>query len=449
VAVTPVNPPEPDGGVVLWGSPVVWEPAAKRFNVMILLEDALRADRMSVYGYERETTPFKRKLFAGGVRFEYCIAPATNTRFSCPSIMTGLRPLATGVYGRWDPRVRLSEDYLTLAEVLGDRGWATAAFLQNGNAGPDVGLDQGFEQIVEHIPGPAQAVYAGDVLAWLERVRERNFFGYLPVIDPHTPYEKPYQVTGWLDELIAEAGGPRWTDPAWVSEAKRALYDGEVANNDAALERLVVALEKMDLLDDTLLVFIADHGEHLGERGLWNHRPPSYVQVVRVPMLLRLPSGRHPYLVIDEPVQLVDLLPTVLDLVGLDGAALPLHGRSLVPLIDALGRKGDAECAAVQDAVSYSSADDRRVLGSLFWKEWHALYSQGVEPTLFNLKLDPDEVHGQRPEPSLEQVLLRVAEELHRLDDEVRVRIGPGSAPSSYVDLRTLENLEALGYLDD
>lgn len=436
-------------GVVFWGEPVLWEPAPNRLNVLLLLEDALRADRMSIYGHDRATTPFKVRFFADGVRFNHCISQTTKTRFSCPSFLTSLRPLATGVYGVWNRNPRLDESYVTLAEIFKSRGWATASFLQNSNAGPDNGLDQGFERVVENIPGRADAVYGGQVLDWMEAARDRNFFGYLHVADPHAPYQPATVNRNWYEAILLESGGPQWSDPIWLQGVRRALYDGEVAGNDAALPELIHALQENGLLENTLIVFIADHGEHLGEHDLWDHIPPSYMQVVHVPMLMRFPSGTVKKTVIEQPVQLVDLMPTILDLADIDALRLPLQGRSLMPLI--MGSEGEVsvEMTVVQEAMLYQRADDPKAVGSLVWDRWHFLHSDKVPSALFDFRADPAEGVPLAPSRAFEDQAMELLLNLRQLDDELRQAQGSESSAVVEIDLDNIANLKALGYLDE
>jgi len=437
------------GGVVFWAAPVLWEPAPERLNVLILLEDALRADRMSTYGHHRATTPFKDAFFADGVRFDRCISQSTKTRFSCPSFMSSLRPFATGVWGIWNPNPRLDEAYVTMAEVFQSRGWATASFLQNANAGSVNGLAQGFERVVDNIPGRADAIYGGQALDWIKNTNGRNFFGYLHVIDPHAPYQPPESTRNWYEAILRGSAGPKWSDPIWLESARRALYDGEVAANDIALPELIRTLEELDLLDDTLIVFIADHGEHLGEHDLWDHIPPSYMQVVHVPMLMRLPSSVAEPAVVDQPVQLVDLMPTVMDLADIDIAGLPLQGRSLLPLV----KKGDGETplelAVVQEAMSYLRPEDPKNVGSLIWDRWHFLHSDKVPSVLFDFLADPGETQPLKPSKAFEDRAMTVLRELRSLDEDFRQAMGRSSSAVVEIDLDSVSNLKALGYLDD
>ena len=141
--------------VAFWSNPVLRSAPQHRFNVIVVLEDAMRADYLSTYGYELETSPHKTKLMGEhGIQFEWAVSQATKTRPSVPSLMTSLYPTATGVLGWAD---MLSDRYLTLAEIMRSQGFTTAAFAQNGNAGPYAGGHQGFSQFFDPNSGPGPA----------------------------------------------------------------------------------------------------------------------------------------------------------------------------------------------------------------------------------------------------------------------------------------------------
>ena len=174
--------------LALWSNPRIWSARKDRFNVIIILEDALRADYLSTYGYKRETSPNKTAVMdRQGVVFEHAFSQANKTRPSVPSILTGLYPTATGV---WHFSDYLSERYLTLAEIMRSQGFVTASFIQNGNAGAYAGLHQGFEVLRDaKLMGKAAENILGEpVFEWMEEHRDQNFFLYLHAIDPHGPY---------------------------------------------------------------------------------------------------------------------------------------------------------------------------------------------------------------------------------------------------------------------
>ena len=214
--------------------------------------------------------------------------------------------------------------------------------VQNGNAGVHAGLHQGFDSIEDpRILGPrANEVFRRRVDRWLERWSGRNAFLYLHLIDPHGPYDPPPPYDRWfraapaVDDYVAEL---REIDPPWIERptaaGRRNLYDGEVLYNDDQFGELLELLSARGILEDTLFILLADHGEKLGEDGAWGHQPPGFVEGIHVPLFMVKAGTITPGRRIVEPVQLIDVMPTVLDLAGIDTSELVLQGDSLVPLL--------------------------------------------------------------------------------------------------------------------
>ncbi len=173
------------GSVALWSNPIVSGDPVEPLRVIMILEDTMRADHLSVYGYRRETTPFKKRLLSEHeIAFSNAQAQATKTRPSVPSMMTSLLPTATGV---WNFTDMLDPAYVTLAEVLRSKGFVTASFVQNGSAGPYAGLHQGFEVAFDgETTGerPEDLLSADSVWRWIDRHEDRNLFTVPPRFGP-------------------------------------------------------------------------------------------------------------------------------------------------------------------------------------------------------------------------------------------------------------------------
>lgn len=372
-----------EANTVFWGDPAVRERPRARFNVVIILEDALRADHLGCYGYASAVTPITDRLAGEGILFETAISQAATTRPSCPSILTSLYPSATGV---WSFQDSLDDRFLTLAEVLRNQGFLTAAYIQNINAGAASGLHQGFGEYCDQrsIVGYDSARLIPEIVGrWLRDNADQNFFLYLHLIDPHGPYRpKPPFDAAWR-----EYTGPRTPvaadpdlDPPWAGEPSRegrALrYDGEIAANDHYIGVFLDLLEELGLREDTLVAIVSDHGEFLGEDGRWGHSPPGLLSVLRVPLILSYPRRFNSGERIPTPVQVLDLMPTVLELAGLSPDRFLLQGSSLLPLIE------DPDSEAWRSRPIFSEEveklwreDDKRGLGSVFLGGKHYLFS--------------------------------------------------------------------------
>lgn len=463
------------GSVGLWSSPCIYGRPPQPFRAVIILEDAERADHLSVYGYDKPTSPFKEQLLQDqGVVFLQARSNETKTRPSVPSMMTSLLPSVTGVWGFAD---MLSPEFLTLAEVLRHQGFATASFPQNSNAGPAAGLHQGFDVTVDQaVRGRPQVLLEGKPLwNWLLSHKDRNFLLYLHIGDPHGPYDPPPPYDAQY-RTVAAGEGPQARDESldavWVDaptrEGRIALYDGEIRHNDAMLRRFFERLKAEGLFDDTLFVFVADHGEHFGEHGVWEHRPPGYVQVTGVPMIMIHPQRIPEHTRIKEPVQLLDVMPTVLEFSRVRTSGLAMQGDSLVALIEGRDREfwGNRVIASeeviTRDRVKAWRNRGLRVHGSLFYRDWHLIASRSFWPQrgywpealrlkVFNLADDPEE---RRSAPRfLPDVYLRYRytsglNRLQSISEEAGRRwITEGQEQNYEFDPDTLEHLKALGYV--
>jgi len=335
------------------GSAGVQTPAepGKKPNVLLVLMDATRADYLSCYGHPRKTTPEIDRIAAEGAVFEDCIAAASWTLPSLASILTGLYPHSHGVSAK---NLNLRAEYRTLAEYLGEAGYRTRGFSCNPWVGYFSGLDQGFEK-VEDIwrditadsadAGAALATHAA--LNWVDSVPDgQPFFAFIHYMEPHFPYRPPPP----FDTAFAPAGMGRalldrvrsWKSPrelgyivkdpdSLISDQEfrglRAEYEGEIGYLDGWVGKLVKGLAERGKLDATFLVLLADHGEHLGDHHLLDHKFSVYESLIRVPLIVRYPSTVPPGVRVHDTVQTIDLVPTLARLCGFE--ALEAEGREL------------------------------------------------------------------------------------------------------------------------
>lgn len=472
----------PVENVAFWSNPILRAPPQKPLNVIFIIEDSLRADHLSTYGYSRPTSPVKDAFAREGVAFEYAFSQATKTRPSCPTIMTSLYPTATGV---WRSRAVLSPSYLTLAEIMRHQGFATTAFLQNPNAGGDAGLNQGFGTSLSHW-GPnmgkprTEKFYTDQVFPWLDSVGDRNFFLYLHIIDPHVAYDPPEQFRHWFEETknLKNQTPVRRThlyDPPGLAEptleGRNALYDGEIAANDFWFGKFLDRLKEKGLYENTLIVFTSDHGEYLGEKLMWEHHPPGYIHALHVPLIAVYPPLFPKAKRIGTPVQLIDIMPTILEIAGVDNDLLLEHGDSLVSLI-----AGDRPelwdfRLALSEEVVLRNIDDPSEWGSIFHRGWHHIDSDYLGGMLnqlivqrrkkarwpfaylksqfLNYRNDPAEKNYWgllHIDPFLKRSLNRFMHELQDNNLAVQESIRKGKEAPAPVDLEAIEALEDLGY---
>jgi len=312
-------------------------------NLLLIVVDTLRADHLGSYGHTRRVSPEIDDLAARGARFERAYATAPWTQPSVASVLTGLYPSSHGA----DRLLRvLPRSANTLAERLRQARYATAAVVSHYLLGPRFGFDQGFETFVHGTalgPGrfstPGVSARGDELLAGLA-LDERPFFLFLHYFDPHYSYERH------PDAGFASANGAGRLDgkrsveelrsldpPPDIAEAAfvRDLYDEEIRFTDAGIGRVLASLSRLGLADSTVVVLVSDHGEEFWERGWLGHTRTLYDELVRVPLIIRSP-GLAPRTV-GDPVSLVALAPTLLELLGVEGRGF--QGRSFASLLSA------------------------------------------------------------------------------------------------------------------
>jgi choline-sulfatase len=379
-------------------------------NVLLITIDTLRADHLGCYGYTGIQTPAIDALAKEGIRCEWAFTPVPITLPSHTSIMTGMYPVSHGVLNNGE--YRLDKSVKTLAQILRQHGLATAAFVGAFVLSRQFGLDQGFEKYDDTL-GPTQkgsheafSLYnerKGEMVTqaciqWLKDKNPDRFFIWVHFFDPHFPYDPPQ---------------------AFKSACPDHPYDGEIAYTDHCVGLLLKELADRKVLEDTLVVLVADHGESLGEHRETTHGIFLYDATVRVPLILHYP-GLHcadaEFLpqgsVISQPVKTLDILPTILDLLeiphpaGLQGKGLltyfaspphpanpsdPPHSDepSDDPLDDPLQVSGDAiflETRFPEANFGWSRLEGVRTRR---WKYIHA-----PRPELYDLSSDPHELHN-------------------------------------------------------
>ncbi len=321
--------------------------APRRPNVLLIVLDTVRADHLSTYGYSKNTTPNLTTLAAEGVVYERCLSPGSWTLPSHASLFTGLYPRDHQTTCEL-PRV-LRRKYRTIAEVLAENGYVTVGFSNNAWLNAATGLQQGFVEFFDvwrerRSDGRSAdgidegaATTNNRIFRWLDRDTSRPFFMFVNYFEPHLPYRPPppfdskfvdpifdsnmvAKARGWFHprELgyVLKVPGMEVTDSEF--EVMHSQYDGEIAYLDARLGELVEGLRKRRLLDNTVVIITSDHGEHLGDHEMMDHKMTLYDALLHVPLVIRYPPSVHQGSRVSTPVQLIDVFPTILHLCGID-----------------------------------------------------------------------------------------------------------------------------------
>ena len=458
---------------------------AGRPNVVLIVIDTVRADRLSGYGYDRPTTPHIDALGERGVRFSNAFSTSSWTLPAHASLFTGLFPIE---HGATQERTRLEAGASTLAEILGAHGYATFAASDNPLVGPGTGLDRGFDAFVEtwrgkHGPRHPEPDRHANLLAvtrFLESLEPgRPFFVFVNYIEGHGPYAPPepqrsrFLAPGTSPEAVRSAlrrdAVGYYLDPASIPPAEFAvlndLYDGEVARVDALVGALVDALEQSGRLDATLLVITSDHGENIGDHGHFRHVFSLYGTTVRIPLIVVLPDGQRAGEVRPEPASLVDLFATLLAQCGIeppsgattgrdlladagDASEAPIYAEYYTPL-QALGLFSPEEFAANRARLS----PFLRRLRSVQVGDWRLIAASDGSHELFDLSSDPGERRNLAGSPSSLEREQRLAALLDAFveraggEPPLPEELGTPGAAFGDLDPESARRLRALGYV--
>jgi arylsulfatase A-like enzyme len=319
-------------------------------------------------------------------------------------------------------------------------------------------------------------MYGGNVFSWLERQRDRNFFLYLHVTDPHGPYDPPPPFDAWYQEVAGAGERVPWEkefDPERMPEPtapeRRARYAGEIRRNDALLPRLVERLDALGLAQDTLLVLLADHGEYMGEHGLWGHKAPGLMPVIHVPLMMVYPRRFQEAKRVEDPVQLIDVMPTILELAGVDRSGLLLQGDSLLGLIEGTEPERWRNRVVISEEATIMHKQGPCRCASLVHRDWHVNSSTAAHPWIsragrflpglipfvdtrvYRFRDDPTELSPLRS--ALPDLYLRwLAQDLYaQLQDTnlaTQRKLTAGENIDLHLDPDTLKHLRGLGYVN-
>jgi arylsulfatase A-like enzyme len=428
--------------------------------VLLIVIDTLRWDHIGAYGYERDTAPAIDALAAQGVRFERAYATAPWTMPSVASMITGLYPSGHGVK---TVKSGVPMSLHTLAEILGERGYQAAAVVSSRLLinKREKGFAQGYHIYEKrHARGHGHISTEGvtdDAIRILELFAAEGhwFLLFVNYFDPHFNY-LPHRDVGFAPERVGRLDGRQGIEElremvSGFSDEElrflRDLYDEEIRHTDAGIGRLLTRLEELGLAEDTLVVLTADHGEEFRDHGWIGHTETLYEELMRVPLVIRMPGARRVPRVVEAPVSLVSLTPTILDLLGIDIAEFDFHGSSLAPWV--LGR-GDPEPDSPVVEVDFVLPGDppsgKRTLKKGIVDERFKLIrddeSRRIE--LYDLDADPGERRNLAEErPELRDRLLRELDA--RLERAARAAV---AVPERHLAEEEVKALRELGYID-
>lgn len=424
-----------------------------RTNVLVISIDTLRNDHCSFAGYARQTTPRLDQLAAEGMRMTQAYAPTSTTGPTHASIFTSLYPLSHGVVRN---ALALDEQFMTLAEALRDEGYATAAVVSSFVLDGQFGYAQGFDSYDAEFPLESATIVRNEMdghavdgafdrradattrraAQQLERLAADGdpFFMFVHYFDPHYPYVPP---DGWRGRFAG--------DGADELQQELDAYDEEIGFTDQEVGRLLDRLGELGLDERTLVIVTSDHGEGLMQHGHMHHGLQIYEELVRVPLLLRLPGAIEAGRTIDEPVTVVDLFPTIFSLLeldsptrlqGIDQAAAILNDAVPAPQRPIYLHRRHYD-AGVVAGIPVAGEQFGMRIGD--WK-----YIEGKQEEireLFDLQRDPGEsINLVQAEPKIADDLARTLESWKR--GQLR------AASEATISPENLAKMQALGYVE-
>lgn len=432
-------------------------------DVILITLDTTRADHLGSYGYGRDITPQIDKFSKDAVRYHRAWSTSSWTLPSHASIFTGKHPASHGavfnagsgaatlgevLHGANFREIkvnRLGENEITLAELLQEAGYETAAFVGGPWLSPVFGLLQGYavqDAKIHSLGGRRADELTDHAIAWIRKVpRERPIHLFVNYFDPHRPYEPPpgydnlpqAKVAINVLDIDVIRGKP-------ITPLQRAAlvdrYDGEIRFMDHHLGRLLGALRTADRYDKALIVITSDHGEAFGEHNLMGHGRWLYEEVLRVPLIVRLPGGRGSGTVMNDPVSIVDVLPLISEEVGL---SLPA-GVEGMPI----GHRGLVLAESYRDVMAirlWGPRFDRDLISGIRWP-WKLVMSDRGSSELYRLDEDPGELNNLADGAAEND--LKDAIEVARAAFKPPEKL---SVPDN-VSPETKERLRALGYIE-
>jgi len=426
----------------VWGDPTILRPEGKRRHprhIVLISLDTLRARSMSAYGYHTPTTPKFEKLLSEGTLFEKAFTTFSNTLGAHMSMLTGLYPANHRVRAM---NLTLDEAIPTLAARVRDAGYETAAFTEDALLRAEAGFQRGFARYFENKDiadgaGDAEGTFRR-ALAWTGEQPDEPLFLFVHTYEVHAPYRPP----DYTEKELAGIPSPGGPVPH-----KLRRYEREILHLDRLLADFLARLEELAPPGDLLVIIAADHGEEFLEHGSLFH-VQLFDEVMHVPLFMRWPGRIPEGLRIDTPVSLVDVVPTVLDLVGAE--PVRADGTSLVPLIEG--------ASLARDAVFAQTARSAQHGGKIHYIARSATAKcivRGDEEAdraeCFDLVADPEEKNPLGPETSPELTALHAEALAYRAQAK---RVIEGEAEEKELtaedeaDPRRREKLRMLGYVE-
>jgi len=458
-----------DEALACWFNPVLYIPQQNTKNVILISLDTLRPDHLGCYGYSRNTSPNIDSLAADSALFRNTFATSPWTLPSHVSLMTSLNCINHQVYQnsqKMDPSI------LTLADILRTRGYFNGAITGGGFVSGLYGFSKGFDSY--HVRGQIQEKNSAEIagraaLDWIDRHRDRNFFLFLHTYQIHNPYFSPAP----YNKLFLEKGSAltkidlsqyrfnhenRYKP---VEEDLRQniidLYDGEIRYTDESLIKpLMSKLKKLHLYENSMIILTSDHGEEFYEHKAWQHTHSVYNEIIKVPLIIKFPNSNHMGKRVLKFARLIDIMPTILDVLDINPSKYQMDGETLSGLLSNKKQEKEervfvSELASnvmrkhIPKKAAINSGKYKLIINNGFTSEDLAYFLSSPPETkpmeVFDLEKDPDELTNlSRENPQLARALLAFLKKQNKMRRKV-------STEEAKMSEELREQLRALGYI--
>ena len=413
--------------VILLAGVCVWLAVQQRSSipairhVVLISLDTCRADHLSCYGYARETTPHIDAIARQGYLFSHTITPIPLTLPAHTSMLTGTVPPHHGKHENKDPH--FDPVHVTLAALLKTKGYRTGAFVGSQILNGSFGLNRGFDTYQDRFEKKDASERRADevnrvAFAWLEKQKDNPVFLFLHYYDPHDPYEPP--------------------EP-FATTFKESPYAGEIAYTDHCIGQVVAKLKSLDMYESSLIIVTGDHGEMLGEHGEATHMYFIYQSAMKVPLVFKLPGSNAAHK-IDDIAGIIDIVPTVCDLVGIDPPA-GIQGKNLAMYFS--NKTPPSEDRHLYCESLYPTKYEANSLLGLIGNRWK--YIQTTRPELYDLQNDTGEqTNLAEAQPHRHRARILQDRLAQILEKTVRQEKGQEDTPLS---AEALKHLHSLGYV--
>jgi len=428
------------------------------FNIVLITIDALRADHLSCYGYHRNTSPNIDKIAEKGIVFNNVISPSSWTTPSMVSLFTSVYPINHGIIkgfakGREIHNQKVfSDDIITLAELLKANGYETFGAASNLHLSEKFGFARGFDNY-KCLPWQTAPQVNRVVYSWESQIKNSGkFFLWIHYFDPHhpltprTPWIEHYtshELTQQLNLSNKSSDYIQLNIPRLRKEALSnlvALYDSDINYVDLHIGELI---KNFELEENTLIIITADHGEEFFEHGQFGHGKNLFQETINIPLIIKLPHHDKKE-TIDEYVNLVDIMPTIIDILNINPPE-QLLGKSVLEKQGLFFRLMQILTNREIDNYGFAELDRKEVLKAILTPEWKYIYNyKNKTGQLYNIKLDPHELNNLADKKTKECTKLKG----QLLSWVASSKTYPVKSQLFEISQEEKEKLEAMGYLD-